>query len=184
MTAMILVGVAGVLVVFVAVVATRPSAYHVERKLEVAAPTDLVFGVLNDLHQFAGVLVLFGSPLEKLDPSMQKIFEGPTAGVGQSYAWSGKKVGKAKMTIEESIPGQKVGMKLEFVAPMKSTATYALTLAGTSSTFVTWSMHGNHNFIGKAFGMFMNMDNMLGTDIEKGLAQLKTVAEASTYSSP
>jgi len=116
--------------------------------------------------------------LEKLDPSMQKTFEGPVAGVGQSYAWSGKKVGKAKMTIKESIPGQKVGMKLEFVAPMKSTATCALTLAGMSTgSFVTWSMHGNHNFIGKAFGMFMNIDNMLGTDIEKGLAQLKTVAE-------
>jgi hypothetical protein len=44
----ILIGVAGVLVLFVAVVATRPSAYHVERKLEVAAPADLVFGVLNE----------------------------------------------------------------------------------------------------------------------------------------
>jgi carbon monoxide dehydrogenase subunit G len=178
MTAMILVGVAGVLVLFVAVVATRPSAYHVERKLEVAAPPDLVFGVLNDLRQFAGVLVVFGSPLEKLDPSMQKTFEGPTAGVGQSYAWSGKKVGKAKMTIEESIPAHKVGMKLEFVAPMKSTVSYALTLAGTStSSFVTWSMHGSHNFIGRAFGMFMNIDSMLADDIEKGLAQLGAVAE-------
>jgi Polyketide cyclase / dehydrase and lipid transport len=160
------------------VVATRPSAYHVERKLEVAAPADLVFGVLNDLHQFAGVLVLFGSPWEKLDPNMQKTFEGPAAGVGQSYAWSGNKVGKGKMTIEESVPGQKVGIKLQFVKPMESTATCALTLAGTpTGSFVTWSMDGNHNFIGKAFGMFMDMDNMLGTDIEKGLAQLKTVAE-------
>ncbi|PTL74923.1 SRPBCC family protein [Vitiosangium sp. GDMCC 1.1324] len=174
----ILIGVAGVLVLFVTVVATRQSAYHVERKLAVAAPPELVFGVLNDLHQFAGVLVLFGSPWEKLDPNMQKTFEGPAAGVGQSYSWSGKEVGKGKMTIEESVPGQKVGMKLEFVAPMESTATCALTLAGTpTGSFVTWSMDGNHNFIGKAFGMFMNMDNMLGTDIEKGLAQLKTVAE-------
>ena len=175
----ILIGVAGVLVLFVAVVTTRPSAYHVERKLEVAAPADVVFGVLNDLHQFAGVLVLFGSPWEKLDPHMQKTFEGPAAGVGQSYAWNGnKEVGKGKMTIEESVPGQKVGMKLEFMEPMKSTATCALDLAGTSTgSLVTWSMDGNHNFIGKAFGMFMDMDNMLGTDIEKGLAQLKTVAE-------
>ena len=174
----ILIGVAGVLVLFVAVVATRPSTYHVERKLVVAAPADLVFGVLNDLHQFAGVLVLFGSPLEKLNPNMQKTFEGPAAGVGQSYAWSGKDVGKAKLTIEESVPGQKVGMKLEFVEPMESTATCALTLADTpTGSFVTWSMDGNHNFIGKAFGVFMDMDNMLGTDIEKGLAQLKTVAE-------
>ena len=67
----VLIGIAVVLLLFVAVVATRPSAYHVERKLEVAAPADLVFGVLNDLHQFAGVLVLFGSPWETLDPNMQ-----------------------------------------------------------------------------------------------------------------
>ncbi|WNG57561.1 SRPBCC family protein [Archangium gephyra] len=174
----ILIGAAGVLILFVAVVATRPSAYHVERKLAVAAPADLVFGVLNDLHQFAGVLVLFGSPLGKLDPNMQKTFEGPTAGVGQSYSWSGKEAGRGKLTIEESVPGQKVGMKLEFVEPMESTATCALTLAGTpTGSLVTWSMDGNHNFIGKAVGMFMDMDNMLGADIEKGLAQLKTVAE-------
>ena len=110
---------------------------------------------------------------------MQKTFAGPAAGVGQSYAWSGtKEVGKGKMTIEESVPGQKVGMKLEFAEPMKSTATCVLTLVGTpTGSFVTWSMDGNHNFVGKAFGMFMDMDNMLGSDIEKGLAQLKTVAE-------
>ena len=175
----ILIGVAGVLVLFVAVVATRPSAYHVERKLAVAAPADLVFGVLNDLHQFAGVWVLFGSPWEKADPNMQKTFEGPAAGVGQSVAWSGNmQVGKGKMTIEESVPGQKVGMKLVFVKPMASTATCALTIASTpTGSFVTWAMDGNHNFIGKAFGLFMDMDKMLGTDIEKGLAQLKTVAE-------
>jgi len=175
----ILIGAAGVLVLLAVVAATRPSAYRVERRLEVAAPADLVFGVLNDLHQFAGVLVLFGSPWEKADPNMQKTFEGPAAGVGQSVAWSGNmQVGTGKMTIEESVPGQKVRMRLEFVKPMKSTATCALTLAGTpTGSFVMWSMDGNHNFIGKAFGMFMNMDNMLGTDIEKGLARLKTVAE-------
>lgn len=176
----ILIGVAGVLVLLVVVVATRPSAFHVERRLEIAAPADLVFGVLNDLHQFAGVLVLFGSPWEELDPDMQKTFEGPAAGVGQSYAWSSKKeVGKGRMTIEESVPGRKVGMKLEFLAPMKSTATVALTLAGApTGSVVTWSMDGRHNFVGKAFGLFMDMDNMLGTDIEKGLARLKTVAES------
>jgi hypothetical protein len=174
-----LIGVAGVLVLFAAVAATRPSAYHVERKLDIAAPANLVFGLLNDLRQFAAVLVLFGSPFEKRDPNMQKTVEGPSAGVGQSYAWSGnKEAGKGKMTIEESVPGQKVVMKLEFVKPMASTATCALSIAGTpTGSFVTWSMDGNHNFIGKALGMFMDMDKMLGADIEKGLAQLKTVAE-------
>ena len=75
----ILIGVAGVLVLFAAVAATRPSAYHVERKLAVAAPAERVFGVLNDLQQFAGVLVLFGSPWETQEPNMQKTLEGPAA---------------------------------------------------------------------------------------------------------
>ncbi len=176
----ILIGVAGVLVLFVVVVATRPATYHVERKLDVAAPVDVVFGILNDLHQFAGVLVFFGSPWDKLDPNMQKTFEGPAAGVGQSCAWSGNRhVGKGRMSIEESVPGQKVVTKLEFVEPMASTATCGLSLEGTpTASSVTWSMEGKHNFIGKAFGLFMDMDKMLGADIEKSLAQLKKVAEA------
>jgi hypothetical protein len=38
-------------------------------------------------------------------------------------------------------------------------------------------MSGTNNFIGKAFCMFMNMEKIIGPDFEKGLAELKTVAE-------
>ena len=175
----ILIGVVGGLVVIAAVAATRSSAYHVERKLDVAAPADVVFAVLNDLRQFAGVLVMFGSTLEKNDPNMQKTFEGPAAGVGQSWAWSGKKAGEGSLTIESSVPGQKVTMKLVFVKPMASTASVVLTLApNPNGSSVTWSMAGEHMVIGKVLGLFMNMDKMLANDIDKGLVELKTIAEA------
>jgi hypothetical protein len=66
---------------------------------------------------------------------------------------------------------------------MASTATCALTITGTGAgSTVTWSMAGNHNFIGKALRMVMNTDTMLGADIEKGLARLKTVAEGKRAS--
>jgi hypothetical protein len=39
-------------------------------------------------------------------------------------------------------------------------------------------MAGNHIVIAKVLGMFMNMDKMLANDIDKGLVELKTVAEA------
>src|SRR5207253_915194 len=107
----ILIGIVGLLALIAAVAATLSSAYHVERKVDVAAPVDIVFAVLNDLRQFSGVMVLFGSTLEKNDPNMQKTFEGPAAGVGQSWAWSGKKAGEGSLTIEASVPGQKVTMK-------------------------------------------------------------------------
>jgi hypothetical protein len=174
----ILFGVAGALIVFAVFVATRQSAYRVERKLELTAPTNLVFAVLNDLRQFSAVLVFFGATLQKRDPGLLNIFEGPATGVGQSWAWSGKEAGKGTLKIQQSVPGEKVVLALEFLEPMKSTATCALTLAARpTGSLVTWSMEGNHNFLGRAAGVFLNMDNLLGADIEKGLAELKTVAE-------
>jgi hypothetical protein len=169
----ILIGVLGVVGLFLVIAATRPAAYRVDRALEIAAPPEAVFGVVNDLRRFADVYVVFGEALSKVQPTI----EGP-AGVGQSCAWSGKDAGAGKLVIHESVPGQKVGVKLEFVKPMASKADIALNLAATAAgTSVTWSMAGNHNFIGKAAGLVMNMDKALGNDIEKGLALLKTLSE-------
>jgi uncharacterized protein YndB with AHSA1/START domain len=46
-------------------------------------------------------------------------------------------------------------------------------------TAVTWSMSGTQNFMAKAFCMFMSMDKMVGGEFEKGLAQMKSVAESA-----
>jgi hypothetical protein len=40
-------------------------------------------------------------------------------------------------------------------------------------------MTGTNNFMAKAFDFFANMDKMLGRDFERGLADMKTAAEAS-----
>jgi hypothetical protein len=39
-------------------------------------------------------------------------------------------------------------------------------------------MSGHRNFIQKAFCLVMNGEKMIGDDLDKGLAQLKTVAES------
>ena len=42
-----------------------------------------------------------------------------------------------------------------------------------------WAMAIHNNFIAKAVCLFVSMGRMLGGDMEKGLAQMKTVAEAA-----
>jgi hypothetical protein len=42
-------------------------------------------------------------------------------------------------------------------------------------------MAGKNNFMGKAVGLFMNMDKMVGGDFEKGLASLKAVTEVAAH---
>ena len=44
---------------------------------------------------------------------------------------------------------------------------------------VTWAMDGRNGFMGKAFGLFMNMDKTVGGDFERGLTGLKAVAEVA-----
>ncbi len=163
------------LVVFVAVVFTRPDSFRVERSIEIAAPTTVVFPLLNDFHKWSK-----WSPWEKLDSNMQRIFEGSPAGVGAIYSWTGNdKVGAGRMSIVNSRLDQQVEIKLEFLKPMRATNTtlFTLTPNGTS-TKLSWVMSGHNDFIGKAFCMFMDMDRMVGGDFEKGLAAIKSLAES------
>ena len=110
---------------------------------------------------------------------MKTTYSGTAAGTGAIYAWSGNdQVGEGRMTITESQPSERVGIHLEFLKPFASTSEtlFAFQPQG-DAVKVTWTMKGENNFFAKAFGLFMNMDKMIGGDFEKGLAQLKTLAE-------
>jgi len=164
-----------VVVIFLLVVATRPSTFKIERSLVVAAPPAIVFAQVNDFNLWAA-----WSPWEAMDPTMKRTHSGAPSGVGAVYDWSGNdKVGEGRMTITESRPGEAVGIKLEFIKPMQATNDTVFTFkAEGEGTQVNWAMSGNNNFMAKAFSLFMNMDDMIGKDFEKGLASMKTVAEA------
>ena len=88
------------------------------------------------------------------------------------------------MTIIDARPGQLIAIKLEFIKPFASVATtrFDFTPQG-GTTQVTWTMDGHNDFAGKAFSLVMDMDKMVGGDFERGLSQLKTVAEAEAVKS-
>ncbi|ADO72984.1 SRPBCC family protein [Stigmatella aurantiaca] len=165
-------GILGVLVL----AARKPASFHIERSAVIAAPPEAVFPHLNDFRLWAA-----WSPWEKLDPSMQKTYGGPSSGVGSTYAWSGdSKAGEGKMTILESRPSTFLSLRLEFLKPFPATNTVTYTLAQKAGgTEITWAMDGENPFMGKVFSVFFNMDDLIGKDFEKGLADLKRVSEAT-----
>jgi hypothetical protein len=177
----ILIGVAVVIVLLVIVILTRPATFHIERSIAIAAPPESAFAQVNDFHAWPA-----WSPWEKLDPQMKKTFEGPPAGVGSKYAWTGNKdVGEGRMTIEKSEKPSTVGIKLEFLKPFEATNTTTFTFApAPGGSKVTWAMDGENNFVSKAMSLVMDMDKMIGPDFEKGLAALKVAAEAAPRSAP
>jgi hypothetical protein len=102
-----------------------------------------------------------------------------------AMTWAGNdKVGEGKMTLIESRPNEAIKLKVDFVKPFEGTSTseFAFKPEGDQTT-VTWSMSGHRNFIAKAFCLVMNGEKMIGDDLQKGLAQLKTVAESGKAAS-
>jgi hypothetical protein len=171
----ILIAVAVIIVVFLVIVALQPAEFRVTRSANVAAPQAAVFDQVNDLHKFEK-----WNPWGKIDPAMKVSYEGAATGVGSVYKWVGNnEVGEGKMTITESRPSDLVRIKLEFLKPFASTADTEFTFKPEGNqTAVTWSMAGKNNFMAKAMCLFTSMDKMIGSQFEKGLADMKVMVEA------
>lgn len=169
----ILVGLLIVVLILVAVIATRPADYTVTRSKTIAAPPQSVYSNVADFHRWPQ-----WSPWERLDPAMKREFSGTASGTGAKYAWVGNSdVGEGRMTITDAKPAERVAILLEFVKPLEATSNteFKLTPSG-SGTNVEWTMRGTNGFLAKGMSLFMNMDKMIGNDFEAGLARLDSVS--------
>ncbi|HXI37138.1 MAG TPA: SRPBCC family protein [Burkholderiales bacterium] len=153
--------------------ATRPDTFTVTRSASMKAPPERIQAQLSDFRGWQA-----WSPWEKMDPGMQRRFGGAEKGKGATYAWRGNdKVGQGSMEITEST-AQKVAMDLDFVKPFEAHNTVTFTLAPKGdATDVTWSMSGPVPYFAKILHVFVDMDRMVGSQFESGLANLKAVSE-------
>ena len=172
----ILIVLVGIVAALAVVVALQPADFRVTRSATISAPPAVVFAQVNDLHKFQD-----WSPWAKLDPAAKSDFQGPPAGTGAAFSWAGNmEVGEGTMTITESRPAELVRFKLDFKKPMAGTSTAEFTFKPEGgATLVTWSMEGKNGFAGKAVSLVMDCDKMVGGQFEKGLADLKKIAEAA-----
>jgi uncharacterized protein YndB with AHSA1/START domain len=158
----------------VALAATRPDNFRVQRSTSIKAAPDKIFALINDFKAWPQ-----WSPYETKDPNMQRSLSGAPAGKGAIYEWTGdKNVGQGRMEILESAAPSQIVIKLDFLKPFEAhnTATFTLAPQG-DTTEVTWAMDGPSPFITKVFGLFVNLDKMIGNDFEAGLANLKRQTE-------
>lgn len=170
----ILLGLAVVMAVLILLIATRPTDFRYSRSITIAAPPAVLFDQVNDLRKFQE-----WNPWAKVDPAAKIAYSGPATGVDSAYSWAGNSnVGEGKMTITESRPNELVQARMDFIKPMAATHTAEFTFKPEGNqTVVTWSMAGQNNFAGKAFGLFLDCEQMVGNEFSKGLAALKTLTE-------
>ena len=151
--------------------------YAVRRETIVRAPASDIHPLLVDFHAWRR-----WSPWDDLDPQMERTYSGAERGVGARYAWSGnRRAGRGHMEITSEC-SERVGIALAFEKPFPSTSDVEFVLSAEGDeTHVEWVTSGEMNLGAQLFALVKPMEELLGPDMETGLARLKAAAEDDAH---
>lgn len=150
--------------------------YSVERSVSINQPRQLVFDYVKYLRNQDSYSVW-----SKIDPNMKKEFRGTDGTVGFVSAWDSedKKAGKGEQEIVKITDGERIDYVIRFIEPMTATDNVYMALKpnNESNTNVTWGFYGKIKYPMNLMLVFMDMDEMIGKDLEGGLHNLKKELE-------
>ena len=151
-----------------------PDEFRIERTTRIEARSETIFPLINDLEAFNT-----WNPFAKADPTAKLRYDTSTVGRGAAFEWdSTGPSGAGRIEIIRSMPSEAVAMSLEFRRPFAAMNTAEFTLAPAGdATDVRWTMTGRSSFLQRLMSVFFDMDEMVGGEFSKGLADLKAIAE-------
>ncbi len=153
-----------------------PKNYAVKRTITINQPKDSVFKFVKFLKNQDKFSVW-----NKMDPNMKKTTSGVDGTVGFIAGWESKdeNLGVGEQEIKKITEGQRIDYELRFKVPFeaKDHAFMSTETVSANQTKVTWGFDGAMPYPMNIMMPFMNMEKMLGDDLQKGLADLKIVLE-------
>jgi hypothetical protein len=172
----ILIAVLSLVALLLAVGLFMKKEYHVVREIVINKPKQSVFEYIKLLKN-QNKYSLWAS----LDANMKTEFRGTDGTPGFVSAWDSqeKNVGKGEQEILTVTDGEKVDYEIRFFKPFESTsyATMSTVSVGENQTKVSWAFTGKMKYPMNLMLLFMNMEKMIGSDLEKGLKNLKVLLE-------
>lgn len=156
-----------------------PDHVRVERQIVINAPAAEVFALVGDLSAWPD-----WSPWAEADPAMEIKVAGQGPGQRQVWVSADPSVGSGSQIITEYQPPHRVAFALSFSGQGEGRAEMILVEEGGATT-LRWAFDSNMRDatplmmqpLATYFGFFM--DGMLGPYYERGLANIKRLAEAS-----
>jgi uncharacterized protein YndB with AHSA1/START domain len=165
-----------IIVIILIVAAFAPSEYAVEREVTINKSVTEVFDYVKYLKNQDDF-----SKWASMDPDMKKTFTGVDGTVGFISAWESdnKDVGKGEQEIMKITEGERIDFELRFFEPFEaSDNAYMITETdGNSATIVKWGFDGKMDYPMNIMLLAMDMEEMLGDDLQQGLNKLKVILE-------
>lgn len=150
--------------------------YAVEREISISKPKTEVFNYIKYLKNQDEY-----SKWNNMDPNMKKEHRGTDGEVGFVAAWDSdnEDVGKGEQEIIKITEGERIDFELRFLKPFEATEpAYMVTESiSENETKVKWGFSGKMPYPMNIMLLFMNMEEMIGADLEEGLINLKVILE-------
>lgn len=166
----------GIIALFFIVAAFAPKDYSVVRSVEIDQPKNVVFSYIKYLKNQDNY-----SKWANMDPEMKKAFKGTDGTVGFISRWesNNKEVGVGEQEIVKIEDGKRIDYELRFEKPWESVSPAYMTVETTSNgnTKVDWCFEGHMAYPSNILLLFMDMEEMLGNDLQEGLNNLKDILE-------
>ena len=152
------------------------SEYSVVKEVTIQKPRQEVFDYIKFLRNQDNFSVW-----NQRDPEMKKGLTGTDGEVGAVASWDSQneEVGAGEQEIKNITDGERIDFELRFLRPFEATdnAYFALEDA-ENGTLVKWGFDGKMPYPWNIMGLFVDMEEMLGPDLQQGLDNLKEVMDA------
>jgi hypothetical protein len=166
----------GLLALILIITAFLKKDYSVERSISINKSKSEIYDYVKYLKNQNNFSVW-----AKIDPGMKQEFRGTDATVGFVSAWDSpvKEAGKGEQEIIKMDEGNRIDYEIRFLKPMKSTDYASFYFEGVtdSTTDVKWRFFGKMKYPTNLMLVLMDMDAMLGKDLEGGLQNLKLILD-------
>lgn len=150
--------------------------YQVTAEVVIKQPKILVFDYIRFLSNQDNFSVWAA-----MDPNMQKTSQGVDGTVGYIAGWHSENpdVGSGEQEIRAITEGERIDYELRFFQPFASVSpAYLQTEALTEQqTRVTWGFAGHMPYPMNLMLLFMDVEDMITTDLQQGLDNLKLILE-------
>ncbi len=164
---------AAIIVIILIVALFTKKEYSISREVTVSRPNSEVFDYIKLLRNQDKY-----SKWIMADPNMQRDFKGTDGTVGFIYAWNGNDdVGKGEQEITALTEGEKLNCEIRFIEPWEGIAHTEMTTTPLSSdqTRIKWTFNSRMEYPMNI--MVLCMDQMMGSDMETSLNNLKNELE-------
>ncbi len=150
--------------------------YTIEREVIINKPKQQVFDYVKFVKNQD-----YYSKWQMMDPTAEKTYSGTDGTVGFSSAWksNNKQVGQGVQTITSIIDGKRLDVAVHFIKPFEGNAGSYITTteASQNQTNIKWGINGRMKYPMNIMMAFMNMEKMIGNDLQTNLDNLKKLLE-------